>query len=116
MMAEPIIHEVKGFAIVPPRRSWGVDEVPRFERILISYGGFHIPIKGLLSNLRAVVDWEVYPDAQRWQVAHALSQHFYPNATPPQVYEQGLKGGLLISAESLTLSTVTPLPNPPSYE
>ena len=110
LMAEPIL-AVKGFALVPPRKSRG-DDVPRFERLVASYGSHHIPIKGLLPNLRAIVDWSIYPDAKRWEIAHALSQNFYPNATPGQVYEKGFTDDLLISTEAITLQTVTPLPDP----
>lgn len=112
MMAEPILL-VRGFALVPPRTSaaWG-DHAARLNRLVGCYGAHQIPIKGLLRNQRAIVDWSLFPDEKRWEVAHALSQNFYPNATPPQVYAKGFDDMLLISTEALTLQTVTPLPDP----
>ena len=109
MMAEPLL-EIRGFAIIPPREQWG-DDQRRFELLSTCYESFHIPIRGFVANARAIVDWDVLGDQKRWRVAHLLSKHFYPHATPPMVYQRGFSGDILLSSEKVTFYTESPLPD-----
>lgn len=107
MMAEQVI-KIEGLAIIPPEIMWG-DNEPRLSRLVFCYDSHHIPFKGILPRNRLVVDWESYPEQFAWAIAHRLSKSFYPNASAPQVFEQGKRGHVLIQAELLTLQTRRPL-------